>query len=755
MQVAEKQPPYQRKKTTRATVAALQHTFVGYARIIGQKFDVKVVFGGSPKTNGRTIWIPRLPYDLEPEELYLVRSDLVHEVGHIRYSDFEYLKDFVKHHSKFAKGVLNALEDAWMERQVDDDLPGAGQNIRHSLPLADQRGRVKTGKNSSEAFEMLCYFYGSKVLSGWAELDPFYERSRKALEQTMSEENILEVEKMIAADLPKSQSTADNGELTLKLIRFLEDLADQMDQQKEDEKDGESGESDDSQPGEDDNQQGEGESSESNSEGTDPASADDDAGEEDDDTSSDSDGSDSSSDESDSTDDPDAADGGQGESGSDSDDTGDSDSSADGGQNADEDDNTEEANGAGDSSSDSKEDSGESTADNNAEGKGDNSEEGDSSSDSDSSNADGSQENNGEGQPENDDSSSDEGGNSSEDSNNNDDQDGSDSSESSSPDQSDSSGDGAAGDTDPSESDNPIRDMLEGDPGDKEVVDFEGGVEDVADEIDQDPERSKQPKVVNTENSEVIFGTQDLAQYNIAKANVQSQTGVVASRLQVILQSLVVEDFWYEKRGRLSGKRLARIPLDDPYIFEQREVTELPRAAVSVLNDLSGSTEGSCAELIQQTNILLGESMELVGNPCELLGFGSEAGRSNDLLYIKGFDEPLGPAKPRLGGAIQDTGGGTPLAQTLFETALRLMAREEERKLLFVLTDGQPNNAQEVIDFTKRVEASGMDVFFFLIGNDVPDWLAKSGLRHATVRDIPSVGIEVLTELQRALTSGR
>src|SRR5690606_15636121 len=60
---------------------------------------------------------------------------------------------------------------------------------------------------------------------------------------------------------------------------------------------------------------------------------------------------------------------------------------------------------------------------------------------------------------------------------------------------------------------------------------------------------------------------------------------------------------------------------------------------------------------------------------------------------FKDFDHSLRSSRPYMGGLVHACGGGTPTGDAMNEAWLRLRKRPEERKLLFVITDGDPNGS--------------------------------------------------------------
>lgn len=98
--------------------------FNQYARFISQKFGVSVILDGiEAKTDGTTIHLPNLA-TMSTDEVDFLYCVLLHEVGHIKYSNFS--KDlFAKIKSEAHFEFFNAIEDARIENALMSDYSGA------------------------------------------------------------------------------------------------------------------------------------------------------------------------------------------------------------------------------------------------------------------------------------------------------------------------------------------------------------------------------------------------------------------------------------------------------------------------------------------------------------------------------------------------------------------------------------------------------------------------------------------------------
>lgn len=110
-------------KVSQATISHLED-FNRYAKFISDKFGIEVRFDTlKAQTDGKVIYLPSLA-GMSSEEVEFLYCVLLHEVGHIRYTDFapEAYKT-IKSKSHFH--MCNALEDARIENSLMKDFDGA------------------------------------------------------------------------------------------------------------------------------------------------------------------------------------------------------------------------------------------------------------------------------------------------------------------------------------------------------------------------------------------------------------------------------------------------------------------------------------------------------------------------------------------------------------------------------------------------------------------------------------------------------
>ncbi len=101
------------------------------ATVLGNKYGVEVRIGGDTAcTDGNIIYLPDMPLDCDAQFIMQVRGFTDHESAHIRYTDFEALKQ--ARLNPVQKYLWNALEDWRVENALAKIYPGCKGNF-HKL----------------------------------------------------------------------------------------------------------------------------------------------------------------------------------------------------------------------------------------------------------------------------------------------------------------------------------------------------------------------------------------------------------------------------------------------------------------------------------------------------------------------------------------------------------------------------------------------------------------------------------------------
>ena len=178
------------------------------------------------------------------------------------------------------------------------------------------------------------------------------------------------------------------------------------------------------------------------------------------------------------------------------------------------------------------------------------------------------------------------------------------------------------------------------------------------------------------------------------------------------------------------------------------------------LNEKAAGSDQTILELSQEAVSLLAWAVEQLGDPFAIAGFHSNTRHDVRYLHIKGYSERWGEdAKARL--AAMQAGYSTRMGAAMRHAAHYLEARPADKKLMLILTDGQPSDVdvqdeQLLIEDTRQAvkELDRAGIFTYCISLDPKADEYVSGIfgHQYTVIDNIQRLPEKLPELFLALT---
>lgn len=200
-------------------------------------------------------------------------------------------------------------------------------------------------------------------------------------------------------------------------------------------------------------------------------------------------------------------------------------------------------------------------------------------------------------------------------------------------------------------------------------------------------------------NHDRIFvpSTKDKRAFDSVRSSASVEITAAKRMLSIYLQSRTTKA-WERglPEGKLDDAALPNLFVGDVNLFKRRRERNLIHTSVQLMVDCSGSMSTTTT---RTAAVILAEA--LAGVPqvkLSVAGFttndhyyqGNSGGRANglDILMFKDFDEAYAAAQDRL-GAIR-TYGYTPLGEAYGHGFARLMKRKETRRVLWIITDGEP-----------------------------------------------------------------
>ncbi|MBM3488229.1 MAG: cobaltochelatase subunit CobT [Alphaproteobacteria bacterium] len=264
-------------------------------------------------------------------------------------------------------------------------------------------------------------------------------------------------------------------------------------------------------------------------------------------------------------------------------------------------------------------------------------------------------------------------------------------------------------------------------------------------------------------------------------AHLQAVVGKLANRLQRRLLAKQSRAWQFDlEEGLLDTGRLSRVVVNPlyPLSFKKEKDTDFRDTVVTLLIDNSGSMRGRPITVAAMSADILARTLERCAVKVEILGFTTRAwkggqsrekwlaagkppapGRLNDLRHIvyKPADAPWRRARKSLGlmlreGLLKENIDG----EALLWAHTRLLGRQEQRRILMVISDGAPvddstlsvnpgnyleRHLREAIDWIET--RSPVELIAIGIGHDVTRYYRRA----VTIMDAEQLGGTVMEKL--------
>jgi cobalamin biosynthesis protein CobT len=208
---------------------------------------------------------------------------------------------------------------------------------------------------------------------------------------------------------------------------------------------------------------------------------------------------------------------------------------------------------------------------------------------------------------------------------------------------------------------------------------------------------------------------------------VQSESGKIRAALQGLVQSQTMNRSQHACRGRrMDGKRLHRLSLGETKVFQRKQAKSAPNTAIHLLLDKSesmgyqvtdsqGQPIGSRMPIALEATLALALAFE--GIPGVNPGVTAFPGHQDDSVFR--LLEHGQRVNARTGAFSLAATGSTPMTEAIWFGAASLLRCREPRKVLMVMTDGQPNDTLSTLDILQRCRDSGIETVGIGLGLDV------------------------------------
>lgn len=271
------------------------------------------------------------------------------------------------------------------------------------------------------------------------------------------------------------------------------------------------------------------------------------------------------------------------------------------------------------------------------------------------------------------------------------------------------------------------------------------------------------------------------SEYEKRKAKLGGVVNVMKARLRRALLAKETRDWDFGRElGRLDSKRLVAGVLGAPNIYKVRKDRYEMDTAVHFLVDLSGSMSGSKIKVACDSVIALSECLEGTQIKYQVTGFSNYGGGNSlwedvrkakgtfnryeplKLHKFKAFEKSLQVSKGSIAAIAESSGGVNSDRDAVIWAYQQLKQRPEKRKILFVLSDGQPANVQigpKPLDLEKCLKEAIDDCTkagVECVGIGICDSTVLSIYPKAvSIRSVEELSGTIFTQLSNLLTGGK
>jgi cobalamin biosynthesis protein CobT len=234
----------------------------------------------------------------------------------------------------------------------------------------------------------------------------------------------------------------------------------------------------------------------------------------------------------------------------------------------------------------------------------------------------------------------------------------------------------------------------------------------------------------------LINKTQAQMSYSVEFNSEPSGLGATKATIQRILRSLDLVGWnTHEETGRLDRKAFTRYATGSTAVFSKRHHVEAQASAVTILIDCSGSMgNGGRIQTAQSVAIQLSKMLDKANASFNVVGFHGGQGHASqnptgattdgilasieftEFIPFKTWNESLTKASAKLGSISGWAKHSTPDYSALSISLEELSKRDEQRKILFFLTDADSYTKSHMVHLQGIADKLGIKIIAIGIG---------------------------------------
>lgn len=258
-----------------------------------------------------------------------------------------------------------------------------------------------------------------------------------------------------------------------------------------------------------------------------------------------------------------------------------------------------------------------------------------------------------------------------------------------------------------------------------------------------------------------ILDALDSPPFPLIEEDLLSQVMSDSNRIRQQLYGLVQAKNHTAKRSERRGKhldktRISRIVSGDFRVFSRSSERIKPNTAVHLLVDLSHSMNypimngESPADVARKSSLALAIALESIHGVnvavTYFCGTSSSASGVKVFSVVKHGEK----VKPKAKLFNMPAGGSTPLAESLWYVGSQIIQTKNDRKIILVLTDGEPDHVENAHDAIGLCKNSGIEMIGIGIRTPIINRFFEN---HININDVNEMRSTLFSIMENALTA--
>ena len=191
------------------------------------------------------------------------------------------------------------------------------------------------------------------------------------------------------------------------------------------------------------------------------------------------------------------------------------------------------------------------------------------------------------------------------------------------------------------------------------------------------------------------------------RSRIERQTAGLGFRLQGLMQAQKWLPTMPGVRGRFSSSLCHRLAVGNPSVFVKNGFKESPDTAVHILLDSSGSMNDSGLMLANASAMPWERLFSISGVNLGITAFpgANAAKRGATVVPVLRHGEKLTTRFPEIAY------GMTPMAESLWWVIQQMCLLRENRKIILIITDGEPDSIPATQEAFKQAQKKGFECY--------------------------------------------